>query len=96
MFQSKSTHLLWGGSDETNAMCSAFLREIRVLTEKTITRMNGFRTSMLGCFEDLVSTQITFHGDSAADAIRFVSLQHMPRQRIGIGVDRHTFHSDAA
>jgi hypothetical protein len=56
------------------------LREIGILREETVSRVNRFRAGRLGGRDDLLADQIGFAGRGGADMHGFVGLADMERR----------------
>jgi hypothetical protein len=77
------------GGGPTNAMpAAAQLRELRVLGQEAIARMNALSPRGPGHGNDALSLEIAQPGRSRSDEMGLVGVAHMQRARFGLRIDR--------
>src|ERR1700690_1907398 len=89
MLQSEVTHLLRGWSDERDPDCRARLREVRVLTEEAIARVNRVGARRQRRLYELILAKITLSGRRAPEAHRLVGTRYVQGMLVYIRIDRH-------
>ena len=80
-------------ADEDNAGIGASLREIRVLGQETVTRMDGFGAGFFRNRNNCLKFEITFSGRRGADQAGLVGLAHMQGVTVGLGIDGDRAHA---
>src|SRR5580693_3242714 len=96
MFQSKVLHLLGSRTDKHNSICRTSLREDRILTEESVTRMNSLCSCFPGSLQQGGYAEIAVRRRWRTDAHRFVCLLHMPRMAVGFGIHGNRAHAHLA
>ena len=92
------THGLYGRgrrADEDQAGFDAGPRELFVLAQKTVARVNRFGAGGACCFDDAFPAQITLAGGATADVHRLVAGCHVLGAGIGVGIHRHRLDGHA-
>ena len=79
-------HRLGGGPDEGDVALRAHPRELRILGEEAVPRMNRIGAGDLGGGDDGWNMQVTARGRRGADAHRFVGEANVQRAGVGLGV----------
>jgi hypothetical protein len=75
-------------ADPDEARIDDGLREIRVLGEKAVARMDRLGARLLGGRDDLFAAEIAFFRRTCADVHGFVRFAHVQRFCICVGIDR--------
>ena len=76
-------------TDENDSRIFAGAREFGVFRQKSVTGVNRFRAAAARGVEDAVDAQVAFRGRRRADRICLVSIAHVQRFAVNIGVHRH-------
>jgi len=71
-------------ADEHHARILASRREIRVLAQKSVARMNRIRAVLPGRFEHPVDSQITFRRRRGTDVFRLICQPYVQRPAVGV------------
>ena len=86
----EAVHHVAGRADELDAVRSAHVREVRVLRQEPVPRVDGVDALGLGQLDDLFHIQIRAdRGLALADQVRFVRLDAEERFLILLGIDRN-------
>ena len=83
-------------ADEDDARFADGTGEIRVLGQKAVSRVNRLRVRLPGGGDQLASIQIAFGRPGGPDRNGQISLQHVGRQTIRVGVDGHGLDAQLA
>ena len=83
---------LWADPDQ--ARVDNGLREVSVLGEKAVARMDRLGAGLLGGGDDLLAAQIAFLRGGSADVHRFIRLAHVQRFGVGVGIDSDRAHAE--
>jgi hypothetical protein len=83
-------------ADEHQAGIGAGLREVLVLAEEAIARVDRLRAGGARRLDDALAAQVAVARCVAADVHRLVAGQHVFCVRIGVGVDGDRAHAEAA
>ncbi len=86
-FVSPRAHRFWRWPDETQATFFADARELGILRQKSVARVNRFGRGDLRSRNDRGDVQITFRRGGGSDANGFVGEANVERARIGFGVN---------
>ena len=78
-----------GGANELDSRVDTGLRKLCVLREEAVTRMNCLSATPPGYIQDLGDVQVGFAGRCRAYVVGLISLAHMQRRPIHIGINRH-------
>jgi len=85
-----------GRADEDESRCGAGLREVLVLRQEAVARMDGLRACLLRGSNDALDVQVGLARGRRADADRRVGHAHVASRRVGFRVHRHRPHAQAA
>ena len=77
-------------ADEHQAGVFARGREIGILAEESVARMDGLGAVLAGRVEDLFGHQVALRGGRRADVFGFVGHADVAGGAVGVGIDGHT------
>ncbi len=83
-------------ADERDARVGAGLRELLVLAEEAIARVDGLRTGRLGRLDDAFPAQVAVARRGLADAHGLVAGGHVAGVGVGVGIDGDALDAQAA
>jgi len=83
-------------ADEHQALFGASLGEVLVLAQEAVARVDGLRAGGLGGVDDALPLQVAVAWRVAAHVHRLVAGTHVAGLRVGVGVDGHGAHAQAA
>jgi len=69
-----------------------FARKVIAFSQKAIPRMNGARSTASGDFDDCITAQIRVARRRRSKTIGFISIAHMQRFTIRLGIDGNRLH----
>ncbi len=96
VLEAKHPQLFRRRADEGDPGGLAGFGKRRVLGEKTVAGVDGFRAGFTGDAENLLHVQIGLCGRAFAQAVGLVGLLQMQAGGVGLGVDGHAVHIQVA
>ena len=89
MFQAKLADLRRRRTDKSDARRFTGVGKLGALGKEAIARINRLRAGLRRGRQDLVDAQIAVSGLVATERYRQISLEHVRRIAIGVGIDRY-------
>ena len=87
-FIAKHTHHLRPWTNEHYTCLLTCLGELRILSEKPVSRMNGIHPSLTRNAHHVINIEIGFNGCAVStDQVAFVRLKTMHREAVLVGID---------